>query len=72
MACIFDHDWGWPRRRGDKDVQVCARCGTERESRVRFDGPRYHRTQDPLPVYAAGKERSPRVAAIRGPETLVA
>ena len=46
MACLFDHDWGWPRRRGEKHLQVCVNCGAERESKVRFDGPRYRRTQD--------------------------
>ncbi len=45
MSCFFDHNWGWPRRRGDKDIQTCRSCGAERESKVRFDGPRYHRTQ---------------------------
>ncbi len=46
MACFFDHNWSWPRKRGNKDIQVCLNCGTERESKVRFDGPRYRRTQD--------------------------
>lgn len=46
MACLFEHNWGWPRKRGSKDVQVCRNCGTERESKVRFGGPRYRRTQD--------------------------
>ncbi len=46
MACFFDHNWGWPRRRGEKDIQVCLDCGTERESKVHFDGPRYYRTQN--------------------------
>jgi hypothetical protein len=47
MACLFEHNWGWPRKRGSKDIQVCLNCGLERESRVRFDGPRYTRTQNP-------------------------
>ncbi len=46
MACLIEHNWGWPRRRGGKDVQVCVSCGTERESLVRFDGPRYRKTQE--------------------------
>ncbi len=46
MACLFDHDWGWPRRRAGKDLQSCVKCGVERESKVRFGGPRYHRTQE--------------------------
>ncbi len=46
MACFFDHNWSWPRKRGGKDIQVCLSCGTERESKVHFDGPRYRRTQD--------------------------
>jgi hypothetical protein len=32
------HDWGWPRRRGDRDVQVCTQCGAERESSIQFMG----------------------------------
>jgi hypothetical protein len=46
MTCFFDHNWGWPRKRGDKDIQVCLDCGRERESKVHFDGPRYRRTQN--------------------------
>jgi hypothetical protein len=46
MACLFDHNWGWPRRRAGKDLQMCLNCGSERESKVRFDGPRYRRTQE--------------------------
>ena len=46
MACLFDHNWGWPRRRDGKDIQICINCGVERESKVRFDGPRYRRTQE--------------------------
>ncbi len=45
MACFFEHNWGWPRRRGNKDIQVCLVCGSERESKVRFDGPHYRQTQ---------------------------
>jgi hypothetical protein len=62
MACFFDHNWGWPRKRGDKDIQVCLSCGTERESKVHFDGPRYHRTQT-----GAGEPRL-RVASSRTSE----
>jgi hypothetical protein len=29
-----------------KDLQVCLDCGLERQSKVSFDSPRYHRTQD--------------------------
>jgi hypothetical protein len=46
MKCLFEHNWGWPRRRGGKDMQVCVICGRERESLVRFDGPRYRKTQE--------------------------
>lgn len=46
MACLFEHNWGWPRRRGDKDMQVCLDCGSERESSVLFGEPRYTKTQD--------------------------
>jgi hypothetical protein len=37
MTCFF-HTWGWPRRRGETDYQVCARCGSERLSKVQFRG----------------------------------
>ncbi len=42
MACMLFHDWGWPRRRGEKDIQVCVRCGSERESRIPFNSNRKH------------------------------
>jgi hypothetical protein len=44
--CLLSHRWGWPRRRGDKDVQTCVRCGLQRESLVNFDQPRITRTQE--------------------------
>ncbi len=47
MACLFRHNWGWPRRRGDRHMQVCLDCGAERESRVQFDTPRYASSQEP-------------------------
>ncbi len=53
MRCLFDHHWNWPRKRGGRDVQFCARCGAERESKVHFDGPRYRRTQDAIPNFTA-------------------
>ncbi|HEY1205662.1 MAG: hypothetical protein ABSH46_08120 [Bryobacteraceae bacterium] len=53
MACLFDHNWSWPRRRGGKDVQFCPNCGAERVSKVHFDGPRYRRTQDAIPNFIA-------------------
>ncbi len=56
MACLFEHNWGWPRKREGKDIQVCLNCGVERESRVRFDGPRYRRTQDPIPKFSTMAE----------------
>ena len=46
MRCLFEHHWGWPRKRGSKDIQVCLHCGTERESKVHFGEPRYRKTQD--------------------------
>ena len=52
MTCLIDHNWGWPRRRGAKDMQTCRDCGTEREALVRFDGPRYRKTQDGIPNFA--------------------
>jgi hypothetical protein len=64
LGCLFDHQWSWPRRRGRKDVQVCSRCGAERESKVRFGGPRYRRTQDAIPGFAA----APLTAEMRGVE----
>ncbi|MGE5648034.1 MAG: hypothetical protein ACM336_19840 [Acidobacteriota bacterium] len=53
MKCLFNHNWSWPRKRGNKDMQVCLDCGMERESKVSFDGPRYHRTQEPIPDFIA-------------------
>jgi hypothetical protein len=38
MHCIF-HQWGWPRRRGERDTQVCANCGLERISSIQFGTP---------------------------------
>lgn len=35
MHCII-HNWGWPRRRGERDTQVCANCGRERVSSIQF------------------------------------
>jgi hypothetical protein len=64
MACVFRHNWGWPRRRGDRHIQSCLICGVERESRVQFDSPRYRRTQDPVPnmtVESAVTENNERV-----------
>lgn len=43
--CLI-HNWGWPRRRGGKDMQTCLDCGAERESRVKFGPPRYRKTQE--------------------------
>lgn len=54
MACLFQrHNWGWPRRRGERNIQVCITCGSEREALVQFDGPRFQRTQDADPERAA-------------------
>ena len=39
MGCLL-HNWGWPRKRGDQDVQVCAKCGSERVSKIQFAGQR--------------------------------
>ncbi len=60
MACFFDHRWGWPRKRNGKDIQVCLDCGLERESKVRFDGPRYRRTQDGIPNFRPAAEPAAR------------
>ncbi len=59
MACMFEHNWSWPRKRGGKDLQVCLHCGAERESRVRFDGPRYKKTQDGIPNFSTANVRYP-------------
>jgi hypothetical protein len=40
-GCFFEHNWGWPRKRGDKQIQTCTVCGCSRESKIQFDGPRY-------------------------------
>jgi len=64
MACLFRHNWGWPRRRGNRNVQTCLICGIERESRVQFDEPRYRRTQEALPrmdIESADEERREHV-----------
>ncbi|HEX8984990.1 MAG TPA: hypothetical protein VF767_06160 [Bryobacteraceae bacterium] len=55
MKCLFEHDWGWPRKRGGKDIQVCLHCGTERESKVHFGEPRYRKTQDGLTNSASAR-----------------
>jgi len=52
MKCLFEHNWSWPRKRGQKDIQVCLDCGSEREAKVRFDGPRYRKTQDAIPNFS--------------------
>ena len=49
MPCLFAHDWSWPRQRGERDLQVCLRCGSERQSKIQFGGPRYRRTQEGFP-----------------------
>ncbi len=49
MACLFNHQWSWPRRKAGKDMQICLTCGSERESLVRFGEPRYRKTQDARP-----------------------
>jgi hypothetical protein len=69
MRCLFDHEWGWPRKRGGKDIQVCLHCGTERESKVHFDPPRYRKTQDGIPNFAAtalAAEQAPIRVSHRG------
>ncbi len=45
MRCLWEHNWSWPRRRGSKDIQICLACCAERESKVRFSGPRFRLTQ---------------------------
>jgi hypothetical protein len=36
MACVLTHNWGWPRRRGDQDLQTCIDCGAERLAPIQF------------------------------------
>jgi hypothetical protein len=62
MACLFGHNWTWPRRRGGKDIQVCLNCHSERECPVQFDGPWYKKTQDGVP--------NPSTVTVRVPEVL--
>ncbi len=62
MACIWEHNWGWPRKRGDRHIQVCIRCGSERESRVQFEGPRFHRTQEAIPLPVEARKRPRQIA----------
>lgn len=59
MQCVFEHNWGWPRRRGGMDVQVCVVCGRERRSPIQFDGPFYKKAPqtDPAPVPLRFAER---------------
>jgi hypothetical protein len=64
MSCLFEHNWGWPRKRAGKDIQVCLSCGAERESRIAFDGPRYHKTQDGIPNFSPASARSLRSARL--------
>ncbi len=52
MGCFFHH-WGWPRKRGDKQIQTCTVCGCSRESKVQFDGPRYVLTRPGRPPQRA-------------------
>jgi hypothetical protein len=67
MKCLFEHNWGWPRKRGERNIQVCLDCGSERESRVRFYGPRYRKTQEGVPPFPSpalrDEERSRRQQA---------
>jgi len=37
MTCwLRNHEWGWPRRRGDLDTQVCVKCGASRPATIQF------------------------------------
>lgn len=54
MGCLFEHNWGWPRKRGDRHIQTCLNCGSERVSKVLFDGPKYTKTQDALDLASKG------------------
>ncbi len=36
MACLLTHNWGWPRRRGDQDLQTCIHCGAQRLAPIQF------------------------------------
>lgn len=52
MHCLFGHHWSWPRRRDGQDVQVCPRCGAQRECRVHFDAPMCRQTRGVPPCSA--------------------
>ena len=48
MSCwLRNHEWGWPRKRGGVDTQVCVKCGVERDSRIQFR----RVDQDPIEHY---------------------
>lgn len=72
MKCLFAHNWGWPRRRGSNDVQVCLDCGLERQSKVSFDSPRYHRTQDGIPGYMRSDRQTATGAGLADTVALLA
>jgi hypothetical protein len=36
MINLCAHNWSWPRRRGDRDVQTCVACGVTRLSSIQF------------------------------------
>ena len=62
MACwLRRHEWGWPRRRGDADTQVCVKCGASRPARIQFGA---GQSQAPDSPVARGKlpgaEEGPR------------
>jgi hypothetical protein len=54
MSCwLRNHEWGWPRRRGGEDRQVCVRCGTARVSQIQFR--RNDQDYDQIFPYAIGQ-----------------
>jgi hypothetical protein len=60
MACwLNSHEWGWPRRRGDVDTQVCVRCGASRAARIQFGARCPDPADNSLNVAPAAKLHSP-------------
>jgi hypothetical protein len=61
MTCwLRNHEWGWPRRRGGEDKQVCVRCGSEQVSRIQF------RRVDDEPVEYCGGAGAQRTSVHNG------
>ena len=63
MACwLGNHEWGWPRRRGGMDTQVCVNCGVSRTSQVQFR--RDEREYEEISQWSRGRQAPPLKLAI--------